>query len=174
MTGKPPMFSWSAGSGLTGYIRDALAAASLTVEAVKLGIPHFSQAATPVLSSTPIVPTMAKSAVQLVSTCGRESVSAESRLSRVILRPSMPPAALHQSVNAVALSHMGCRRPGAPGTLMSAMTDTSTLELVTPVAVAPVAEPGPHTAPRVPKEPDAVLPAWVVALLVEPLEFELE
>src|SRR5580658_8285129 len=85
----------------------------------------------------------------------------------------MPPAALHQSVNAVALSHMGCSRPGAPGTLMSAMTDTSTLELVTPVAVAPVAEPGPHTLPRVPKVPDAEAPAWLLGL-VEPLEFGLE
>src|SRR5579862_7229730 len=86
----------------------------------------------------------------------------------MILRPAMPPAALHQSVNAVALSHMGCSRPGAPGTLISAMTETSMLELVTPVAVAPVAEPGPHTVPRVPKSPDAGSPACVLALLVEP------
>jgi hypothetical protein len=54
------------------------------------------------------------------------------------------------------------------------MTDTSTLELVTPVALAPVADPGPHTVPSVPKVPGAVLPAWVLALLVEPLEFEPE
>src|ERR1700677_3848004 len=92
----------------------------------------------------------------------------------MILRPSMPPAALHQSVNAVALSHMGCRRPGAPGTLMSAMTDASMLVLVTPVAVAPVAEPGPHTWPRVPKLPEAVPPPCVLAALALTVELGFE
>src|ERR1700730_3861582 len=59
----------------------------------------------------------------------------------------MPPAALHQSTYAVAVSHIGWSRPGAPGTLMSAMTETWMLVSVTPVAVAPLALPGPQTFP---------------------------
>src|SRR5271165_6706124 len=62
---------------------------------------------------------------------------------------------------------MGCSRPGAPGTLMSAMTDTSMLLSWTPVAVAPVALPEPHTAPSVPKLADVVIPSPEVPLLLE-------
>src|SRR5271156_5491688 len=59
---------------------------------------------------------------------------------------------------------MGCSRPGAPGTLMSAMTETSMLLSWTPVAVAPLAFPGPQTFPSVPK--------LAPALAAEPLLVE--
>jgi hypothetical protein len=48
------------------------------------------------------------------------------------------------------------------------------LEAVTPVAVAPVALPGPQTWPSVPKLPEAVDCAWPDCVLEDALEGVLE
>src|SRR5258708_3871370 len=79
--------------------------------------------------------------------------SLASHLSRMILRPLMPPAALHQLLKATPASKNSCSNPGAAAAPGSAVTPMRMPVSVTPRPEAPVALPGPQIALRVPKSP---------------------
>src|SRR5579864_4937595 len=103
---------------------------------------------------------------------------AASRLSRVILRPRIPPAALHQSTNAWDSWNSSMSSPGTavfPGSdIVAARISVS----VTPLSVAPEALPGPQTALSVPKSPGpgpaavvvVAAAGWVVVVVDDELE----
>src|SRR6202522_2871810 len=86
-------------------------------------------------------PTAMKSLWQaVVVTCAALN-SAASRLSITILRPSMPPAALHQSAKAVACSGNSTSSPGVM--VLAASLKTAMLMLLEPTPRTVEAPPGP-------------------------------
>src|SRR5689334_15585028 len=146
-------------------------AADDTSYALISGSPHLTRWSTPVLSSASPLPTRPKSTSHAWIMRAATSVSFESHLSSVSLRPLMPPAALHHWTNAVALSNSSWLRPGwtvAPG---SDIVPTRIEVSVTPLSVAPFALPGPQTSFIVPKSPALVLP--LPDVVVPPFELLL-
>ena len=87
---------------------------------------------------------------------------AESCWFTTILRPLMPPAALHHLLNTSAVSNSSWSRPGRPAKPGSAKVPTLISVGVTPCAVDPAASPFWQTSLRVPKSPDAGAAAVVV------------
>src|SRR5579862_4679606 len=102
---------------------------------------------------------------------------AASRLSRTILRPRMPPAALHQSTKAWDSWNSSMSRPGTAVLPGSDMVAARISVSVTPLSVAPDAFPGPQTALSVPKSPGpgpaAVVVVTAAACVVADDELEL-
>jgi len=128
-----------------------------------------------VSSNTAPPPTSAKSSAHdSVMRC-LYSVSFASRSVRSILRPSMPPAALHQSTKTLEASNSSWFRPGRPTKPGSETVPTLIESALTPCEPVPLVVPdfaGPQTSFRVPKSPGPtppplpVSPGAVVVLLV--------
>src|SRR3984957_4955402 len=101
----------------------------------------------------------------VVVTCAALN-SAASRLSITILRPSMPPAALHQSAKAVACSGNSTSRPGVMVLAASLNTAMLMVLLPTPRTEEVPPDPGSHILPtpgQTPLELDADVAADAVA-----------
>src|SRR3984957_4389314 len=110
-------------------------------------------------------PTAMKSLWQAAVACCAALNSAASRLSITILRPSMPPAALHQSAKAVACSMNSTSRPGRM--VLEASLNTAMLMLLSPTPRTEEVPPGPgsHILPtpgHTPLELDADVAAAAV------------
>src|SRR5581483_3063941 len=106
--------------------------------------------------------------LQEATICAATFVSAASRLSRTILRPPMPPAALHQSTKACDSWKISTLSPGTTVLPGSDMVATWMSVSVTPLSVAPLALPGPHTPLSDPKSPGPGVAAAAVVGLVPP------
>ncbi|CAB4708499.1 unannotated protein [freshwater metagenome] len=126
-----------------------------TVYAAISARPHSVRGLTVVSSSAAPLPTSMKSVWQASTVRGPASISLASRLFSLIVRPRMPPAPLHQPTKASAASNSSWLRPGMMELPGSETVPTSIWVSVTPWAVAPLAEPGPHTPTRSPKLPAA-------------------
>src|SRR5947209_4448760 len=122
---------------------------------------HPSRGFTPAESNALPLPTSMKSFWQAFVNAWPTLKSFASHLSTTILRPLMPPAALHHLLNASAVSKNSCSRPGAADEPGSAVVPIRMVLSVMPLAVAPFALPGPQMPLSVPKSP---LPADAVAL----------
>ena len=120
---------------------------------------------TPALSNALPLPTSMKSFWQACDMTWPTLKSLASSLSTTILRPLMPPAALHHLLNPSAVSKNSCSRPGAAAAPGSAVTPMWISVSVTPRAVAPDALPEPQTAFSEPKSPGAALGAADVDVL---------
>ena len=110
-------------------------------------------------------PTAMKSLWQAAVACCAALNSAASRLSITILRPLMPPAALHQSANAVACWGNSTSSPGMM--VLEASLNTAMLMVLapTPRTVEAPPDPGSHILPtpgQVPLELDADVAAAAV------------
>src|SRR6185312_11406684 len=99
------------------------------------------------------LPTSMKSFWQALVNAWPTLKSFASHLSTTILRPLMPPAALHHLEKASAVSKNSCSRPGAAAAPGSPVVPMRMVESVTPLAVAPLALPGPQMPLSVPKSP---------------------
>src|SRR5580658_5489359 len=86
-------------------------------------------------------PTAMKSLWQAAVACCAALNSAASRLSITILRPLIPPAALHQSANAVACWGNSTSSPGS--TVLAASLNTAMLMVLEPTPRTEEAPPGP-------------------------------
>src|ERR1700733_4494438 len=86
-------------------------------------------------------PTAMKSLWQAAVACCAALNSAASRLSITILRPSMPPAALHQSAKAVACWVNSTSRPGRM--VLEASLKTAMLMVLSPTPRTEEVPPGP-------------------------------
>src|ERR1700678_3943861 len=110
-------------------------------------------------------PTAMKSLWQaVVVTCAALN-SAASRLSITILRPSIPPAALHQSAKALACSGNSTSSPGVMVLEASLKTAMLMVFLATPRTVEAPPAPGSHILPtpgHTPLELDAAVEAAAV------------
>ena len=112
-----------------------------------------SRGFTPAESNALPLPTSMKSFWQALVNAWPTLKSFASHLSTMILRPLMPPAALHHLLKASAVSKNSCSRPGAAAAPGSAVVPMRIVESVTPLAVAPLALPGPQMPFSVPKSP---------------------
>src|ERR1700691_5201423 len=120
--------------------------------------PHFSRIGTDGWSRAMPPPTAMKSLWQAAVACCAALKSAASRLSITILRPLMPPAALHQSANAVACSGNSASSPGSM--VLEASLNTAMLMVLEPTPRTVEAPPGPgsHILPTPGQTPlEAVL-----------------
>src|SRR5580698_10642182 len=86
-------------------------------------------------------PTAMKSLWQAAVVCCAALNSAASRLSITILRPLIPPAALHQSANAVACWGNSASRPGSM--VLEASLNSAMLMVFLPTPRTEEAPPGP-------------------------------
>src|SRR5208283_904504 len=86
-------------------------------------------------------PTAMKSLWQAAVACCAALNSAASRLSITMWRPSMPPAALHQSANAVACWGNSASSPGSM--VLAASLNTAMLMVLAPTPRTEEAPPGP-------------------------------
>src|SRR4051794_2292851 len=159
------MLSIGFGSGCT--TRSAPRASAVTTWPAMSGSRHWSRVWTPWLSNTAPPPTRKKSCAQASVMRALTSNRAESCWLTTILRPLMPPAALHHLLNTSAVSKSSWSRPGRPTKPGSANVPTLISVGVTPCAVAPVASPDWQTSFRVPKSPEAGVLGPAGVLVVE-------
>src|ERR1700733_3140551 len=120
--------------------------------------PHCSRMGTDGWSRAIPPPTAMKSLWQAAVICCAALNSAASRLSITILRPLIPPAALHQSANAVACWGNSASRPGSM--VLEASLNSAMLMVLLPTPRTEEAPPGPgsHILPtpgQTPLELDA-------------------
>src|ERR1700733_15003746 len=126
--------------------------------------PHFSRTGTEGWSRAMPPPTAMKSLWQAAVVCCAALNSAASRLSMTILRPLMPPAALHQSANAVACWGNSASRPGVMVLAASLNSAMLMVLVVTPRTEEAPPAPGSHILPTPGQTPlalDAEAPADV-------------
>src|SRR5271155_247811 len=92
-------------------------------------------------------PAALKSLWQAAAACCAALNSAASRLSITMWRPLMPPAALHQSANAVACWGNSASSPGSTVLAASLNTAMWMVVLLTPRTEEAPPDPGSHTLP---------------------------
>src|ERR1700677_109404 len=112
-------------------------------------------------------PTAMKSLWQAAVICCAALNSAASRLSITILRPLIPPAALHQSANAVACSGNSTSSPGVM--VLAASLNTAMLMVLLPTPRTEEAPPGPgsHILPTPGQTPLALAAAVALSAPVD-------